>query len=759
MKVRNCAMTMATSGISLALVLAANAALAQPQQGAAARPADDFAVPLPPSDAGLPEVEPVIGQEEFDKSIPNMTPSPDAELEAPLESIEEFERRITAQHPAADQPEGGDPALSGSPGMEGNAPDTPPVAPTRDAELTADLPPLDSFDVEPVTLAAEDDSTRPLEVAYAVSITGLEGADDETTSDLKAQFNTLSALKDGDEKAANVAQLSARLTEDSALMQRILSAEGWYEAKANTRIDHADGRKLVAVVDVVLGTRYVFSDIIIDAKPTQPPTLIRDNLLLKIGEPIVAARVQGAEAQVAIALPQQGYPFAQVGQRDILLDREAGDGIYTLPVDVGPRSRFGEIRTSGDLAFGAEHIAKLSRFKQGELYDSRKIDDLRKALVATGLFRTVAVTAEPSGEPADGDTEYATIQVEQEAGPPRTLAGSVGYGTGQGFRVEGSWTHRNLFPPEGALIVNGVAGTQEQGAGVTFQRSNAGQRDRSFQLGANALHSDYDAFEAFTGRLSAIVRYASTPNWQKQLTYAYGVQIIGTNEQDFDQDLGERRRRTFLIGGLTGQVGLDTTNDLLDPAKGFRLTALVEPEGSLQNGFTPYVRAMLDGSAYMGMTDALVLAGRVRLGTIQGIDRSALAPSRRLYAGGGGSVRGFGYQELGPKSTEPNPDFDPNDPEEKDDPSVYRPMGGRSVVEGAAEVRYRFGDYGVVAFLDAGQVYEESLPQFSNIRYGAGIGGRFYTNFGPLRLDVAMPLNRQPGESKFALYVSIGQAF
>ena len=73
--------------------------------------------------------------------------------------------------------------------------------------------------------------------------------------------------------------------------------------------------------------------------------------------------------------------------------------------------------------------------------------------------------------------------------------------------------------------------------------------------------------------------------------------------------------------------------------------------------------------------------------------------------------------------------------------------------------RYRFGNYGVVAFLDAGQSYESTTPKFSDMRYGLGIGGRFYTNFGPMRIDLATPLNPRPGDGKVALYISIGQAF
>src|SRR3546814_881156 len=87
------------------------------------------------------------------------------------------------------------------------------------------------------------------------------------------------------------------------------------------------------------------------------------------------------------------------------------------------------------------------------------------------------------------------------------------------------------------------------------------------------------------------------------------------------------------------------------------------------------------------------------------------------------------------------------------------PIGGRSVNEAAVEARYRFGNFGVVGFVDAGQVYRGSTPTFSDLRFGAGIGARYYTNFGPMRFDVATPIDRRPGEAKIAVYVSIGQAF
>ena len=713
-------------------------------QGGEADQAGEVPVPAPPPGADLPPVEPVITDQEFNAAVPPLKAGDDAELNRPLESIEAFERRV-AQDQAGAKPQEGQAPPAGAPALsDQTATEEIGDAPITDAELTKPLPPLGEFQVEPVQLGAAEPGEKAASVRYVVKVNGLEAADTDTATDLAGEFKQFSALQDAKGKASNGAMVAARLTEDSALLQRILASEGWYEASVKTRIEQAataaPDAPLTAVLDVIPGKRYQFSDITFDAGPTVPPELIRNNFALKIGEPIVADRVQGAEAQVALALPENGYAFAKVGDRDILLDQDTGKGAYTLPVEVGPRSRFDGFATKGDEVFGTDHIAVLARFKRGDLYDSRKVDDLRKALVATGLFGTVGVEPQRTGESAGDDTEYARLLVQQNAGPPRTIAGTIGYGSGEGFRADASWTHRNLFPPEGALIVHGVGGTKEQGAGVTFRRSNAGQRDRTFEIVAEALHSNYDAYSAYTGRLAVRMSRDSTPIWQKKYTWALGAQIIGTREQDYDFTLGRRDYKTYFIGGLTGQLGLDFSDDLLNPTKGFRVTTLIEPEGSLQGGFTPYVRARLDASGYYP-AGGFVVAGRVRLGTIQGAGLYDLAPSRRFYAGGGGSVRGYAYQKLGP--------LDPNGD----------PIGGRSVNEAAVEGRYRFGNYGVVAFVDAGQTYTSSVPKFANLRYGVGVGGRFYTNFGPLRLDIATPLARRAGESRINIYVSIGQAF
>ncbi|SFP36800.1 autotransporter secretion outer membrane protein TamA [Sphingomonas rubra] len=664
---------------------------------------------------------PIVPEAEFDAALPPLS----SDINAPLEPMPN-----TGQAPAPLTP-----PASGAPIAPGDT--LGPVSPD-DPQMAQPLPPLASFDTTPLQTVVVANPEQP-DVRYETKVAGLEPLD------LDAQFKSLSALREGDGKAANTTQIAARAREDEALAVRLMKSLGYYDATALSLVEPVTGDtgRYRATVTATPGRLYTLSSVTVQAPPVVPEDLIRRNLPLKVGDPIEAARIQGAEANVALVLPQQGYPFVTIGERDILLEDQAPKpvGAYTLPVTPGPRSSFGRLTTTGDQVFGLDHLNVFPRFEQGQLYDRRMQDDLRDALVATGLFSGVAVEPQRTGRPGPDGTEEVDLLVRQTKGPPRTLAATGGYSTGQGVRVEGSWQHRNLFPDEGALIATVVAGTQEQGAGATFRRSNAGRRDRTFQIIANASRQRYDAFEAFTGTLSMRWSYDSTPIWQKPLTYAYGVELIGTNEQTYDFGAGRRRRATYGIAALPGQVVFDRSDSLLNPTTGYRLKLNVSPETSVRGAVRPYVRTMAEGTAYYPINPSLVIAGRVRVGSIQGIDRDDLAPSRRYYGGGGGSVRGYGFQRLGP--------FDPDG----------NPVGGRSVNEFALEARYRFGDYGIVPFIDAGNSYENKLPTFSALRYGAGIGGRFYTNFGPMRVDVATPLNPRPGDGKIALYISIGQAF
>ena len=687
----------------------------------AAQPQDQAPPPLQNAD------DPIVPDSAFEEALPPLDPA----LNAPLEPLEPIDPAAPPYQPEPRPVED---------------------APLGDPALAEPLPPLSSFDVQPVEEAAlTEEEEAALRIRYTYVVEGLEEVG------LEDRFRDLSALEDARGEAVNGAMIEARAEEDEELAVRLLRSEGYYDAVASSSIEQLpEPGQLRITLIAAPGERYNLGAIAIAGPETRPPGLAREALKLESGEPIVAAMVEAAEANVLLRLPQQGYPFPEIGLRDIVLDPDTHVGDYSLPLTPGPRGVFAGFYTEGDLAFDAEHVGTLARFRRGETYDRRKVDDLREAMVSTRLFSTVSAEPLVSLETAPDGIQYVNILVQQDAGPARSLDLSAGYSTGEGLRLEGAWEHRNLFPPEGALRIAAIGGTKEQNLAIRFRRNNWGQRDRALLLQLEAGRRDFAAFEGYTARLYGLVSRESTPIWQKRWTYAYGAEILATNESR------DRRARlslsdAYFIGGLIGQLGYDRSNSLLDPTEGFRLQARVNPEASLGNGTFYYVRNQFDGSAYYPVGDQLVIAGRARFGSIYGIPRDELAPSRRFYAGGGGSVRGFGFQELGPRDILPNPDFDPED--EDSEPTISVPRGGRSLAEFAIEGRYRFGNYGVVGFIDAGQVYESQFPTFDSLRFGVGVGGRLYTNFGPIRVDVATPIGRRPGESLISVYVSIGQAF
>jgi translocation and assembly module TamA len=672
--------------------------------------------------------QPIVPEADFDKALPPLS----SDINAPLEPMT-LEPVGTPPPPPVAAPKTATTPVS--PAGVATTAGAPATAQAVSTELAQPLPPLATFDSTPFVTVADKSEKTP-EIRYDTVVNGLDKVG------LVDEFRAHSALKKSG-KAPNAAVVSARAHEDEELAGRVMRSMGYYDGTAVSTIETIPNQpgRVRAIINATPGKQYHISSVKVVSDPTVPPDLIEKSLALKPGDPIEAGRVQGSEANVALVLPQNGYPFSRVGQRDILLDEQAVTGAYTLPVETGPRSSFGGYTTTGKLAFDAHHVGVLARFKPGEIYDSRKVDDLRQALVATGLFSTASVEPVKTDTPGPDGTQQVDLLVRQVAGPPRSLAATAGYSTGEGFKLVGSWTHRNLLPPEGALILDLTGGSQEQGAGATFKRSNAGKRDRTFSTGITVDHSNYDAYNAFTSTVFARVSYDSTPIWQKKFTWALGVELTGTNESVYDFSKPGNVRRTYFIAALPGQAQWDTTDSLLNPTRGYRVKLSLSPETSVQGKVSPYIRALTEVSGYYPITDSIVLAGRVRAASIDGISRDDLAPSRRYYGGGGGSVRGYGYQRLGPVDPDGNP------------------VGGRSLNEFSLEARYRFGNFGIVPFFDGGNSYEGSIPKGSDLRYGAGIGGRFYTNFGPLRFDVATPLNKRKGDGLIALYISIGQAF
>ena len=601
-------------------------------------------------------------------------------------------------------------------------------------------PPEETAEVEtdevPVGTAIEDAGAAR---RYGYRLEGLESVAEADA--IAARFREQSSLEKGDDDPANAAQIDRRAREDAELLTSLLQSQGYYDAEVEAGIG-LEGETIAVELTANPGPRFSFASVElpgIEAAGDRAQTL-RDAFAVKAGDPVVAEKVIAAGVALKVALGEEGFAFAEVGEQDIVLDHASATAKLVLPVAAGPVARFGAITVTGEPPFSARHVVRIAKFRAGDEFERSEVDDLRRALIATGLIASVDTRLVRRDE-----GRIVDVAVHLEPAPMRTVAGELGYGTGEGVRLEASWQHRNFFNPEGALTLRGVAGTQEQLAAISFRRNNFRRRDQVLTAQISASHLDRDAFDAKTLLLAAGIERQSNFIWHKKWTWSLAGELIYSDERDTIESTGESRRRTFYIGALPASLGYDGSDDLLDPTRGFRLLGRVSPEVSFHDGTFPYARTQVDASAYHPASDRVVLAGRVRLGTILGADRDDIAPSRRFYAGGGGSVRGYGYQRLGPRDAD-------------DDP-----IGGRSLAEFALEARIRLrafgGDFGIVPFFDGGTLSTGPTPSFKDWQFGAGLGVRYYSSFGPIRVDVGTPLNPQKDDSRVAVVVSLGQAF
>ena len=599
---------------------------------------------------------------------------------------------------------------------------------------TPDAAPDASAPVEPVEEAATFADAGE-ERRYTVQLTGVDTIADAT---FKLRFDELSALRQGEGKAANLAQINRRIKEDDELIDRLLRAKGYYAARIRGAVaaPPAGSDRLAVSFDITPGPQYLLESVDLTglAETGDKEAQLRAAFPPKVGDPVDADAILAGRDALSAVLAETGFPFARVDEPEVRIDHEERKGDLDIIVTPGGYRSFGAIRLNDEKLFSAHHVQEIARFDPGDPYKVSDVEDLRRAIVATGLVSSVSLTPKEAG-----DGTHVDLAVDVRPAPLRTIAGQLGYGTGEGYRAEVSWQHRNFFPPEGAVTVRGVVGTQEQTASFTYRRNNFHRRDNVLTGLLSVSNIKRDAYDARTITLSGGLERQTNILFQKDWVWRFGAELIASDEADA---FSGGARRTFLIGAIPLSLTYDGSDDLLNPTKGFRLGGRLSPELSFQDKTFGYAKVQVDGSIYQPMGEKLVVAARARFGTILGSTVDQIAPSRRFYAGGGASVRGYGYQAIGPR-------FGVDDD----------PVGGKSLAEFSLEARVRFGNFGVVPFVDAGNISTTFLPRFRDLRIGTGLGLRYYSSFGPIRIDVGTPINPQKGDPRVAVYVSLGQAF
>jgi translocation and assembly module TamA len=542
--------------------------------------------------------------------------------------------------------------------------------------------------------------------------------------------------------------LISRARDDRGRLETALNSFGYYGAQVSITVDALplDDPALPTVLDAATsevpvkiriqkGQLFHLRRVELTGHPS---AVAQDALKLKPGDPAVAAEVLAAQGRMLEALRDDGYALAKVSTPMATLAPGALDVSYD--VEPGPRVNLGPIALAGLKDVDADFVQRRLLIHQGEQFDPREIEKARQDLSQVGVFSSVTVDAPDHLDP-QGQLPVTVRLVERAR---HVVSFNAAYSTDLGFTAGVTWSHRNLFGRAERLdlsaAVTQIGGSSSTMPGydvsATLTQPDIFMRNLDLIYKVEGIKESLDAYDRTAVLGGVTLRDKFTP----ELSGSLGLQA---QKSRVTQE-GVTRDYTLLQLPINASYDTTGTAGLLEPTHGFKASATVTPSTSIQAPTADFVILRATGSTYVDFASAgrSVLALRATLATVQGADTFALPPDQRLYAGGSATVRGYKYQSVGPKFAD------------------GKPTGGTSLAAGTVEFRQRFGEsFGAAVFVDAGEVTTQSSPFGANQRAGAGMGLRYYTPFGPIRADFALPLNRQHGDDTFEVYVGLGEAF
>jgi len=464
------------------------------------------------------------------------------------------------------------------------------------------------------------------------------------------------------------------------------------------------------------------------APPTPAEAGIHDNA------PYTARKVMNAGQFILKYYQRNGYPFPEIAHREVVADFATNRVEVRFEVAPGALALFGDTRIQGLERLDPAYVSELIPWKAGEPYDISLIDKARRVLFDTNLFGMVEF--DNPGKVDEQGRLPITVQLKERT--RRTIRLGVEYTTDYGPGISGSWTHRNLLGMAEKLTTGAIFNSRIRTAFIQFDKPMFMDIDNTFIALSTFNDETSDAYEARSVDVSTILKRQFTQHFSAGggVGFRYGRTLQKSNDQ----------RTTYHLAYLPLTGTRDTRDNLLNPTQGYELSLSMAPYQDVVNGKTRFFRYLLSGSTYYDFKtgDKVIFAVRAAFGQVFGIGHDQMPADLRFYAGGGGSVRGYAYQLAGPVQGD-------------------IPLGGLSVLTFSLELRFKItDDIGLVPFLDGGTAFLDRVPDFGSqdILYGAGLGLRYYTAIGPIRLDVAVPVNRRRGvDDSFQFYVSIGQSF
>jgi len=538
-----------------------------------------------------------------------------------------------------------------------------------------------------------------------------------------------------DHRPATVAALERRAAGDIKRLEAVLRSDGYYDGDVDYRID-AQTQPVQVTVIVSRGDPYrleSFDITYVDDKDYEDLPRGPMELGVQLNRRVRAPDIVAAENRMESILWERGYPFGEVVDRRHVVDRLTHMMRVTMTVDPGPKSGFGPLTIEGLEEVRASYVRRLCPWEPGQQYDRRLLDEYRQSLLDTFLFGSVALSTADTLD-ASGDVPI-NLQLAERA--LRTVGAGLSWGTDEGWEGNAFWEHRNLFGEDEDLRVETRLGEIEQSLSALFSKPRFIRTDQTLLAGVRLLREETDAYKETNLGAGVALERELNELWTGKLGLTLELSDITENEDD----------RTLWMFGVPASLVRDSRDDELNPTRGTRLALGTAPILTAGDERIAFLITDVGASVYKSVQrdDRIILAARTRVGSILGQSRADIPASKRFYAGGGGSIRGYQYQRVGPLD-------DQNDP-----------IGGRSVFEISGEVRFRLTEQiGLVPFVDGGTVFTNpdfTTEEDATIRWSAGLGGRYYTAIGPVRLDIAFPINKRKVDDSFQFYISIGQAF
>jgi translocation and assembly module TamA len=563
----------------------------------------------------------------------------------------------------------------------------------------------------------------------------LDGAEEE----LAAWLRAVSLLENKPDPAPqNAMELESLAGADVTRLRDALKAKGYYDAQVRMemqRPENGEKEPLRVIFHLTPGKMYHFTDARIDwqGEYHYPVDNLQD-LAPKAGNPAEADKMQATADAIG---KQVGNEFCLLSL-DVVpaveLDRQALTAQPVYQITAGLPALFGDVEVSGEKRATKELVKRQSKIKPGSCYQQEKVAAGKRALLSTQLYGQADIAPASQTPAADGSVP---MQVKVTERKPRTVRVGASYSTDEGPGTRIRWEHRNLNGDALKATSDFTISQRLQGVNLTaYQPDFWGREKQTLALNTQLQQELTDAYDARTMSLGANIERQLIPH----LTAGFGG---GYRLSDVKRTGSQE---TYGLVFVPTFVQWDNRDDAMNATRGLFARASLAPYVDTLGQDVQFLRAQITTQGYFTANNwplQPTLALRGVVGMIEGASPDNVPADLRFYAGGGGSVRGYGFQSIGPQDASGDP------------------IGGNSWLEFSTELRLKFtDDLGMVAFLDGGSVQPDSTGFGTDILFGAGLGLRYYTAVGPLRFDVGLPLNKRDGvDDSYQLYVSLGQAF